>query len=86
MLQFKLVYFIFLQDKYRTAVNVLFFVGTSVKNCEVLFVCLYVSMVDIFREVRILICNFCCPGTCCIDHASIQLHDIHLPVSLGLMT
>ena len=32
--------------------------------------------------VRVLMCNFCCPGIGCIDDAGLQLEEIHLPVPL----
>lgn len=84
MLQFKAVHFLFLLDEYRSAGNVYFFVGTVVNNWVLSII--FVSVVDFCSGVRVLICNFCCPGMCYIEQTEIQLNHIYLPVTLGLKT
>ena len=84
MLQFKAVHFLFLLDEYRSAGNVYFFVGTVVYNWVLSII--FVSLVDFCSGVRVLICNFCCPGMCYIEQTGIQLNDVYLPVTLGLKT
>ena len=84
MLQFKAVHFLFLLDEYRSAGNVYVFEGTVVNNWVLSII--FVSLVDFCSGVRVLICNFCCPGMCYIEQTGIQLNDVYLPVTLGLKT